>query len=165
MDKQPYEYRTGSTHPPKNHRGLIAFLLICVIFLCGVVSLLGHLNIRLLSRLKQQGAVSFSQGGSQPEGADALSLTCAGMALQELPSLYQSLYDLPAGLYVSGVESGSAAAKAGISPGDVLLTVNGTAVTRLDALQSLLNQMNGYQLILTVYQDGQENTITLPLSD
>ena len=36
MDEQYFEYRTGETHPRKNSRGLIAFLLICVIFLCGV---------------------------------------------------------------------------------------------------------------------------------
>ncbi len=152
MDKQSFEYRTGSTRPPKNHRGLIAFLLICIIFLCGVVSLLGHLNIRLLSQLREQGAVSFSQGDSQPGGTDALSLTCEGMVLQELPKLYQSLYDLPEGLYVSGVEPGSAAAKAGISPGDVLLTVNATAITRLDTLQTLLDGADAVNL--TLYRNG-----------
>ena len=44
-------YRTGSTQPPKNHRGLIAVLLVAVILLCGVVSILGVMNIRLFRQV------------------------------------------------------------------------------------------------------------------
>ena len=51
MDEQQYEYRTGRTEPTKKHNGLIAFLLICVIFLTGLVSALGLLNIHLFRLL------------------------------------------------------------------------------------------------------------------
>lgn len=44
-------YRTGSTQPPKNHRGLIAVLLVAVILLCGIVSVLGVMNIRLFRQV------------------------------------------------------------------------------------------------------------------
>ena len=44
-------YRTGSTKPPKNHRGLIAVLLVTIILLCGVVSILGVMNIRLFRQV------------------------------------------------------------------------------------------------------------------
>ena len=43
-------YETGSTCPPKNRSGLIALLLGAVIFLVGVVSALGFLNIRLFGQ-------------------------------------------------------------------------------------------------------------------
>lgn len=46
-------YRTGSTKPPKNHRGLIAVLLVTVILLCGVVSILGVMNIRLFRQVSK----------------------------------------------------------------------------------------------------------------
>ena len=49
---EPGKYETGRTKPPKNHGGLIAFLLIVVIFLCGLVSALGVMNIRLFTQLK-----------------------------------------------------------------------------------------------------------------
>ena len=49
-DREPDYYETGSTRPPKSHGGLIAFLLILVIFLGGVSSALGLLNIQLLSQ-------------------------------------------------------------------------------------------------------------------
>ncbi len=53
-DQDPWDqgvYRTGSTKPPKNHRGLIAVLLVTVILLCGIVSILGIMNIRLFQQV------------------------------------------------------------------------------------------------------------------
>lgn len=47
-------YRTGSTNPPKSHSGLVAFLLIAVIFLAGIASFLGIMNVRLFSALNEQ---------------------------------------------------------------------------------------------------------------
>lgn len=47
-------FGTGKTEPPKNHSGLIAFLLIVVIFLSGIVSVLSFLNIQLFQQLNEQ---------------------------------------------------------------------------------------------------------------
>lgn len=47
-------YETGSTRPPKSHGGLIALLLAVVILLGGIASVLGFLNIRLVSMLKSK---------------------------------------------------------------------------------------------------------------
>ena len=47
-------YGTGNTSPPKNHSGIIALLVILVIFLSGIVSLLSFMNIRLFQELAQQ---------------------------------------------------------------------------------------------------------------
>ncbi|MBQ7415822.1 MAG: trypsin-like peptidase domain-containing protein [Oscillospiraceae bacterium] len=47
-------YQTGSTEPPKSHKGLIAVLLITVIFLAGIASILGILNVKLFSALNAQ---------------------------------------------------------------------------------------------------------------
>ena len=46
-------YKNGSTKPPKNRGGLIAILLIAVIFLGGIASALGIMNVRLFHQLKQ----------------------------------------------------------------------------------------------------------------
>ena len=51
---EPWEqqtYQTGSTRPPKSHGGLIALLLVVVILLCGIISAMGLLNIRLSQAL------------------------------------------------------------------------------------------------------------------
>ena len=50
----PSIYGTGRTHPPKSHGGEVALLLVIVIFLGGLVSVLGVLNIKLSTQLKSQ---------------------------------------------------------------------------------------------------------------
>lgn len=50
----PSIYGTGRTRPPKNHGGTVAFLLVIVIFLGGLVSVLGILNVKLFTQLKNQ---------------------------------------------------------------------------------------------------------------
>lgn len=58
-------YQTGSTQPPKSRRGLLAVLLVAVIFLGGIASVLGLLNIKLfwenLSLQEEETPVSFSK--------------------------------------------------------------------------------------------------------
>ena len=61
---EPGKYETGRTNPPKNHTGLIAVLLVVVIFLGGLVSFLGVLNVRLFAQLqtlleKEEESVAF----------------------------------------------------------------------------------------------------------
>lgn len=46
-------YQTGSTQPPKSHRGLIAVLMMVIIFLGGVTSVLGWTNVHLLMKLAE----------------------------------------------------------------------------------------------------------------
>ena len=47
-------YGTGRTEPPKSRGGLFALLLILIIFLCGIVTVLGVLNIKLFRQLQIQ---------------------------------------------------------------------------------------------------------------
>ena len=169
MEQQQYEYRTGRTAPQKSHNGLIAVLLMGVIFLGGIVSALGLLNIHLFRQLEKNAdgtSLSFSQGdGSSagiPSGEVTLSLVAQGMTLQELPTLYQQVYDLPAGLYVCQVAAESSAGKAGIAPGDVLLCFAGTPVTTLEGMQTLERAyLSGNLVTVTVYRSEKEHTFTI----
>ena len=75
MDQRKYNnhpwddriYGTGRTQPRKNHGGLIAFLLILVILLSGIVGILGTMNVKLFAQLKAQkledNAMTFSDQG------------------------------------------------------------------------------------------------------
>ena len=47
-------YGNGITEPPKSRGGLVALLLILVIFLCGIIALLGILNVKLFTQLNLQ---------------------------------------------------------------------------------------------------------------
>jgi len=65
--REPWDggyYQTGSTRPPKSNRGLIAVLLVVIIFLGGIASALSLLNIRLFKQVattQEEAAVSFDE--------------------------------------------------------------------------------------------------------
>ena len=65
-------YGTGRTEPPKSRGGLFALLLILIIFLCGIVTVLGVLNIKLFRQLQIQKkeALAFVME-TEPEEAEA----------------------------------------------------------------------------------------------
>ena len=154
MDEHYYEYRTGQTKPEKSSRGLVAFLLICVIFLCGVVSVLGMMNIHLLSKLRQANEpapLSFSREVASSVVPEGSSLTVAGFTFQELPELYQQVYELPDGLYVTMTILGGP-----VMPGDVLTQFDGEAVTSLAELDALYKQKKiGDTLWFTFSREGE----------
>ena len=61
MDKQNEQYDwddqyygTGPTEPPPSRGGLVALMLILIIFLCGIITVLGILNIRMFRQMKVQ---------------------------------------------------------------------------------------------------------------
>ena len=56
-DQDPWDrgtYQTGYTRPPRRSRGLVALLLGIIIFLCGIVSILTMLNIRIFQEMSSQ---------------------------------------------------------------------------------------------------------------
>ena len=70
-------YGTGRTDPPKSRGGLIALLLILLIFLCGIITVLGILNIKLTHKLQATQdndlSISFTVGQTEPEPVQTLS--------------------------------------------------------------------------------------------
>ncbi len=91
----PWEYGTGRTQPPKNHTGLVALLLILVIFLTGIVTVLGILNIRLSRQLSQtqveaEAAISFYiEENGEPE---ELTTAPAPAAEAPLPDYHMDIH-------------------------------------------------------------------------
>ena len=90
-----WEYGTGSTQPPKSRGGLIAALLIAVIFLTGIVTVLGILNIRLVKQMgiplpTREAGISFSNAETRPLATDpsepALAADAFGMDLHSVPA-------------------------------------------------------------------------------
>ncbi len=72
--------------------------------------------------------------------------------------------DKPRGVFVTSVIKGSAADKAGIKEGDVILAVNGKPVNRTNELQAKIGIMNpGDKVKLTIWRNGKEMTITATL--
>lgn len=75
-------------------------------------------------------------------------------------------YKLPVGIYVTSVVEFSAAEKAGIRPGDVIVKYNGEKVETVDELNTLRDQNKvGDTVTLTIVRDGKTMDISLELGE
>ena len=89
-----------------------------------------------------------------------------GITGESLSSFYQNYYLLPAGLYITHVAPDSPAALAGIQEGDILLSLDGTAITSQDTLERFLfAHQVGDSVTVTVYRAGQQGTAKLTLAE
>lgn len=77
-----------------------------------------------------------------------------------------ALYGLPKGVYVSEVNEGSDAKKQGLREGDVILEVNGVAVTTVAEVNLMKEDLQvGDTIDLTVYREGKTFDMTIALVD
>ena len=68
--------------------------------------------------------------------------------------------DLRGGAVISEIEAGSAAARAGLAPGDVIVEVNGQPVLDADDLRNLIGLMPvGTDLAIVLYREGRERAV------
>jgi len=72
-------YGTGPTQPPKTRGGLVALMLILIIFLCGIITVLGVLNIKLFQQLKlrqevEELSISFTTQSTEPQETHPVSV-------------------------------------------------------------------------------------------
>jgi len=99
-------YGTGNTEPPKEHHGPMALMLILVIFLFGIITVLGILNIRLFQELKLKRqetelAISFTTEATLPpetlpqEPPMAMAEEAADFSSMQLQQTPQSRENIP----------------------------------------------------------------------
>ena len=157
-------YATGSTQPPKSHRGLVTALLIAVVFLGSIVSVLGFLNIRLLDQLNAQngdGGMSFYEDAppkdTDPTGNNDPVATGTGADINlELNQTPDSVDNIPqAGglslqeIYEKAIESVvSVSCNTGTGTG-VVLDAKGYIVTNYHVIE-------GAKTITLIFHDGRE---------
>lgn len=152
-------YRTGSTEPPKSRKGLFAFLLGTGIFLCGMVSALSLLNIRVTQQLAdlqepELCTVAFCPG----EMTRDTDLLCQllGFSGEAVPTFWQRYDRLPSGIYITQVDSRREAALLGIRAGDILLALDGRRVQDTKSLEAYLcSRTNQDSILLTLYRKGE----------
>jgi serine protease Do len=84
------------------------------------------------------------------KGRPYLGITC-----QAISSTVTQYYNLPSGIYVNSVESGSAAEDAGLQQGDIITALDGTEVDSVTDFKALLkNYSAGDTATLTVYRSA-----------
>lgn len=157
----PDFYQIGSTQPPKNHSGILAFLLILVILLMGMVSVLSVQNIRLFRALQKDSLSSLSDPTSTTvttvSGDDQ---TCLGIWGEEVSTVSQYFFQLPAGVRITKVSEKAGAQ--GIRAGDILLKVNDLPVTSVETLQSAVGPLQvGDTATVTVYRNKEQLRFSL----
>ena len=75
-------------------------------------------------------------------------------------------YNLPVGVYISSVTSGSGAADAGIQSGDVITAVDDTAVKSIGDLNTIKNTKKiGDTLKITLTRSGKSMDVTVTLKE
>lgn len=112
-----------------------------------------------------------STSGSNGLGASSLSGNIASAIGATLSAVDDSMaqeknLSVSSGLYVESVEDGGLAQGAGIEAGDVITAVDGTPVSSLEDLQSILEGKSaGDSVTFTVNRNGEELTLTGTLTE
>ena len=75
-------------------------------------------------------------------------------------------YNLVEGIYVKSIDNFSAAEKAGLKIGDIILEANGTKVKTVDELNNIKNNLKiGDKITLKINRDGKEKEVSLTLQE
>ncbi|MDE5648732.1 MAG: trypsin-like peptidase domain-containing protein, partial [Oscillospiraceae bacterium] len=95
------------------------------------------------------------------KGRPQLGITCI-----DVDESTARLYNMPVGAYVRSVTPNGAAALAGIQEGDIIIGVNGTAVSTADELSEKKNEFNaGDTITLTISRNGKDTDIQVTLQE
>ena len=89
-----------------------------------------------------------------------------GISGMDLDESTAKRYNLVVGIYVKSVEDFSAAEKAGLKSGDVIIQADGKNITTMDELNEIKNSHQiGDQLKLKINRDGNEKELTVTLGE
>ena len=89
-----------------------------------------------------------------------------GISGEQLPAAARVYYGLPEGVYVTYVAPDSGAWEAGVRKGDIITAISGTAVSSVDALNTVKNRYSaGDTITLTIYRSGQTADVDITLMD
>ncbi|MBR4626626.1 MAG: trypsin-like peptidase domain-containing protein [Ruminococcus sp.] len=89
-----------------------------------------------------------------------------GISCQDVDAQTAQMYSLPVGVYVTSVNEGSAAAKAGLKSGDIITAIGGTEVTTSAELVSQKNRYSaGDTVEITFTRSGETKTAELTFDE
>ena len=152
-------YGTGPMQPPKSRGGAVALMLILIIFLCGIITVLGILNIRLFREIRQRErnelSISHTMETTAPTETEgmlsvepyAAAEPYADLDLQQSPASVgnipeegamslQDIYTRNIGSVVSIVCNGAGSSSTGTG---VVLSQNGYIVTNAHVVENAVS--------------------------
>ena len=89
-----------------------------------------------------------------------------GISCQDVTETISGMYGLPVGVYITAVEDGGAADKAGLQADDIIIKVDDADVTTSDELNAEKNKHKaGESIAITYVRNGSENTVTVTLDE
>ncbi len=89
-----------------------------------------------------------------------------GIAGRDLDEATAKSNNLPVGIYIVTIEEFSAAEKAGIQAGDVIVSVDGKEVKTMTELNNIKNEHKiGDEIKIKLIRDGKEREVTLTLGE
>ena len=152
-------YGTGKMEMPKNNNGIVALLMITVIFLSGLVSVLSFMNIRLFQQLQQEQMekipkpIAFAENSSishedydmsaYSEG-DAFYIPKWNVSVYTVTEFDQNYFQWPEGLMIVQAQPNPY----GLREGDIILSADGSPLTNPKILSALLSGSREVEFIL-----------------
>ena len=89
-----------------------------------------------------------------------------GLSGQTITELWSQYYGVPQGFIVRNVEEGSAAAKAGIKVGDVVIGINDTTITSISEFNKIKAKYKaGDTITITLYRQGNKMNVKATLDE
>ena len=89
-----------------------------------------------------------------------------GLEGESVSRFYQNYYHMPAGLYITQVDTTSEAYEKGIEYGDILISIDNERITDMDSLNTVLYSHNaGDTVNLIIYRAGKQYSLTLTLHE
>ena len=89
-----------------------------------------------------------------------------GISGESVSPFYQRYYMMPAGIFITRLDSDSDAARKGIQTDDILMSINGHPVSTMDDLNSFLYGCEvGDTVEVVIYRSGKQYLVSLTLSE
>lgn len=89
-----------------------------------------------------------------------------GMDVEKISTVYQNYWGLPGGMMLTHIHPGSTAQQQGLRPGDILLALDGQAITSREELYQLLySKEPGERIIAVIYRDQTKFTVELTVGE
>ena len=148
------EYSTGSVQPPKRPRPSLTATLLTLLFFGSLLSTLSLADIRFFREQEADTSVRFipdMQLAPASVAENYTEINSLGIQGRFLSDFEQRYFELPQGVYISAPSD----LVPGLLTGDVLLAINGVAITNQDMLDAVIeSHAHGAALNLQVYRNG-----------